>query len=140
MEHFEDTEPSADDTPASNPNDPFKTQKSLMAIRFLDQLNLSPIQVVAEMPLTKIYTLFHVMRPENLYVTKYSRLIGVIHDTDLLTREMRYQTKRQSCWNRCADSVTRGCDAVTECVRRVFCCPRRRPQAEFQSMSRHVNA
>jgi len=86
--------------PASNPpqiNKPenAEQEKSIMSTRFMNQLNLSPIQVVAEMSLIKVYTLFHVLKPENIYVTKYARLIGVIHENDLLTRELGIQLKKR---------------------------------------------
>ena len=67
---------------------------TLMSPGFIERINLSPIQVISEMPLTKIYTLFHVLKPQNVYVTKYSRLIGVINEVHLLNRE--FETQRAS--------------------------------------------
>ena len=64
---------------------------TLMSSGFIERLNLSPIQVISEMPLTKIYTLFHVLKPQNIYVTKYSRLIGVVNELHLLHREIEMQ-------------------------------------------------
>ena len=67
---------------------------TLMTSGFIERINLSPIQVISEMPLTKIYTLFHILKPQNVYVTKYSRLIGVINEVQLLQRE--FETQRTS--------------------------------------------
>ena len=64
---------------------------TLMSSGFIERINLSPIQVISEMPLTKIYTLFHILKPQNVYVTKYSRLIGVINEVSLLKREFATQ-------------------------------------------------
>merc|ERR1712060_501910 len=78
-------------------------EKSIMSSRFMNELNLSPIQVVAEMSLIKVYTLFHVMKPENIYVTKYARLIGVIHESDLLSRELEDRVMKRKCLSRLHD-------------------------------------
>ncbi|ETO06019.1 hypothetical protein RFI_31379 [Reticulomyxa filosa] len=69
---------------------------SLMAGGFLERLHLAPFQVIAEMPLSKIYTLFHILKPENVYVTKYSRLIGVITELHLLELEKQFQTNKSA--------------------------------------------
>merc|ERR1712130_821608 len=64
---------------------------TLMSSGFIERINLSPIQVISEMPLTKIYIMFHILKPQNVYVTKYSRLIGVINEVHLLNREFETQ-------------------------------------------------
>ena len=77
---------------------------TLMSSGFIERLNLSPLQVISEMPLTKIYTLFHILKPQNIYVTKYSRLIGVINELHLLHREIETQNisvKRICCRKYC---------------------------------------
>jgi len=74
--------------------------KSLFNNRFMRKVNLSPIQVVCEMSLTKIYALFHVLRPHNIYVTRYGRLIGVIYERDLLARELETQLGKRSVCRR----------------------------------------
>jgi len=71
-----------------------RRQYSLMAGEFLARLHLAPFQVIAEMPLSKIYTLFHILKPENVYVTKYSRLIGVITELHLLEIEKQFQSNK----------------------------------------------
>merc|ERR1712242_500587 len=68
-----------------------KIRITLMSSGFIERINLSPIQVISEMPLTKIYALFHILKPQNVYVTKYSRLIGVINEIQLLKREFQTQ-------------------------------------------------
>lgn len=87
-----------------------KIKKTLMTSGFIERINLSPIQVISEMPLTKIYTLFHILKPQNVYVTKYSRLIGVINEVQLLKREFETQrtTKKTKmfclkCKRKCKD-------------------------------------
>ena len=74
--------------------------KSLFNNRFMKKVNLSPIQIVCEMSLTKIYALFHVLRPHNIYVTKYGRLIGVVYERDLLDRELEIQLGKRSVCRR----------------------------------------
>merc|ERR1711971_1457943 len=75
-----------------------KIRVTLMSSGFIERINLSPIQVISEMPLTKIYTLFHILKPQNVYVTKYSRLIGVINEVQLLNREFKTQkASKQNC-------------------------------------------
>jgi len=70
-----------------NVNVNIKSKKySLLMPGFVERINPSPIQVVGEMPLNKIYTLFHILKPHNIYVEKYSRLIGVINDFNLIKR------------------------------------------------------
>lgn len=64
---------------------------TLMSAGFIERINLSPMQVISEMALTKIYTLFHILKPQNVYVTKYSRLIGIINELQLLEREFQHR-------------------------------------------------
>jgi len=74
--------------------------KSLLNERFMNRVNRSPIQVVCEMSLTTIYAIFHVLRPHNIYVTKYGRLIGVVYERDLLARELEIQLGKRSVCRR----------------------------------------
>jgi len=76
--------------------EPKRQHCSLMAGGFLERLHLAPFQVIAEMPLSKIYTLFHILKPENVYVTKYSRLIGVITELHLLELEKQFQSNKDA--------------------------------------------
>ena len=57
------------------------------------------------MPLSKVYVLFHILRPSNIYVTKYSRLIGVINQTKLIEIE-RANNKTNGC---CINFLTCNC-------------------------------
>jgi len=52
----------------------------------VDLLNLSPIQVMANMRLTKVYILFHVLRVDKIYVTSRNILIGVITEAALIRK------------------------------------------------------
>merc|ERR1719384_1765447 len=81
-----------DDEVEDDEDNTHKIKTTLMTSGFIERINLSPIQVISEMPLTKIYTLFHILKPQNVYVTKYSRLIGVINEIQLLKREFEAQT------------------------------------------------
>lgn len=88
-----------------------KIRTTLMSSGFIERINLSPIQVISEMPLTKIYTLFHILKPQNVYVTKYSRLIGVINEVNLLKREFATQqtaTGARMCALKC-NKLCRDC-------------------------------
>jgi len=76
-------------------------KKSLLSSRFMKSVNLSPITIVAEMSLTKIYALFHVLRPQNIYVTKFGRLIGVVYEQDLLDIELKIQLRKRYMSRRC---------------------------------------
>jgi len=91
--------------------------KSLFNNRFMKKVNLSPIQVVCEMSLTKIYALFHVLRPHNIYVTKYGRLIGVIYERDLLARELEIQLGKRSL-----------CRRIRRLIQRLPCCKKKSRQ------------
>jgi len=73
---------------------------SLLDKQFVSRCNLSPIQVIAEMPLTSIYKLYHVLRPENVYVTKFGRLIGTLNEEMMFRDEerSRQQIRLSSCW------------------------------------------
>ncbi|ETO31811.1 CLC-type chloride cHannel family member (clh-4) [Reticulomyxa filosa] len=87
------------DTPSSNKTSKKEAKRrkcSLMAGGFLERLHLAPFQVIAEMPLSKIYTLFHILKPQNVYVTKYSRLIGVITELHLLELEKQIQMTKDA--------------------------------------------
>ena len=94
-----------------------KIKLTLMTSGFIERINLSPIQVISEMPLTKIYTLFHILKPQNVYVTKYSRLIGVINEVQLLQREFEtqrnYKTARMYCLR---------CNKLCKDCRQLICC------------------
>eukprot|EP01083_Nonionella_stella_P094739 265897_1 len=94
-----------------------KVKTTLMTSGFIERINLSPIQVISEMPLTKIYTLFHILKPQNVYVTKYSRLIGVINEVQLLQREFETQHGHK------ARMIRLKCNKLcTKCKRTVCCC------------------
>merc|ERR1712129_628273 len=85
---------------------------TLMSHGFIERINLSPIQVISEMPLTKIYIMFHILKPQNVYVTKYSRLIGVINEMHLLNREFETQRatkKTRICCLKCRRKCRQMC-------------------------------
>jgi len=63
---------------------------------FLEKLHLTPFQVTYGMPITRIYTVFHVLRLGNVYVTKNSRLIGVITEVHLLEMEKKCREKQEA--------------------------------------------
>jgi len=91
---------------------------SLLDKQFVSRCNLSPIQVIAEMPLTSIYKLYHVLRPENVYVTKFGRLIGTLNEEMMFEDEerSRKQIKLSSCWRFfcCHDQCDRTDERVEE--------------------------
>eukprot|EP01083_Nonionella_stella_P077906 212957_1 len=64
-----------------------RTEHSLFMSRFADGLHHNPFQVSSTMPLTKLYTMFHILRPHVAYVTHLSMLIGVITEEMLIRRE-----------------------------------------------------
>ena len=95
-----------------------KRHITLMSSGFIERINLSPIQVISEMPLTKIYTLFHILKPQNVYVTKYSRLIGVINEIHLLKREFRTQQTSKKAKMYCLK-----CNKLCrDCGKTICCC------------------
>ena len=94
-----------------------KIKVTLMSSGFIERINLSPIQVISEMPLTKIYTLFHILKPQNVYVTKYSRLIGVINEVQLLQRE--FETQRTS---KKAKMYCLKCNRMLINCKQIICC------------------
>merc|ERR1712244_165819 len=90
---------------------------TLMSHGFIERINLSPIQVISEMPLTKIYTLFHILKPQNVYVTKYSRLIGVINEIQLLKREFQTQHNHKKARMYCLK-----CKKICRDCKETICC------------------
>merc|ERR1712228_246636 len=59
--------------------------------KWMQHMNISPVTVIPTMPIPQIYTLFHVLRPDKMYVAKRNELVGVIDEQILLERE-RMQT------------------------------------------------
>jgi len=52
--------------------------------------NMTPVSVPPAMPLTKIYKLFHILRPSKIYVQQQTRLVGAIVEEKLIERERQY--------------------------------------------------
>ncbi|ETO33386.1 hypothetical protein RFI_03721 [Reticulomyxa filosa] len=99
---------SIDEMPAS-PNDRFGdaspiTPKvgSLLEGAFLEQLNFTPFQVTSGITVARIYTLFHVLRLANVYVTHRSKLVGVVTEEHLLEMEKEYRERQDTeLWRFC---------------------------------------
>merc|ERR1740123_1891468 len=54
--------------------------------KWMQHLNISPVTVIPTMPISQIYTLFHVLRPDKIYVAKMNKVVGVIDEQMLLER------------------------------------------------------
>merc|ERR1712079_174212 len=61
---------------------------SLLEPPHVDHITLSPVTVLANMRLPRVYILFHVLRVDKIYVTQRNLLIGQISENRLIQAKL----------------------------------------------------